>query len=86
MLCRLNLWKSQLEKHDTAYTYGILRMEDRKRFAPGQHTENNDYKIPLRIPKTYSDLIDKAKDDDTLQIEYERVDGLVAIQNVTVKR
>jgi hypothetical protein len=80
----LNLSKSQLEKHDKTYTYGIQKMEDRKRAAPGEALPASSHRIKLRIPKIYTELIDSATDDDTIEIEYEILVGSVTIHNVTI--
>lgn len=83
MRSRLNLWKSQLEKQGGVYTYGIQKMQDRKRTAPGE--DQGSYKVQLRIPKTYNELIDNAEDDATVEVEYEIMVGSVTIHNVTIK-
>lgn len=84
MRSRLNLFKSQLEKHDKIYTYGIQKMEDRKRSVPGEAPPATSHRIKLRIPKTFTELIDKATEDDTIEIEYETLVGSVTIHNVTI--
>ena len=84
MRSRIHLSKSQLEKHDKVYTYGIQKMEDRKRTAPGQPPPAASHRIKLRIPKAYTELIDSATEDDTIEIEYESIVGSVTIHNVTV--
>jgi hypothetical protein len=85
MRSRLNLWKSQLEKHEGVYTYGIQKMEDKKRTAPGQVPPAASHRIRLRIPKAYTELIDNADDDDTIEIDYESLVGSVTIHNVTIR-
>jgi len=80
----LNLSKSQLEKHDGTYTYGIQKMEDRKRAVPGKPLPESSHRLKLRIPKAYNELIDSATEDDTIEIEYETLVGSVTVHNVTV--
>lgn len=81
----INLSKSQLDKTDGMYTYGVPKIEesrqahkDKSKSAAASHT------LKLRIPKTYNKLIDSATDDDTIEVEYEIMVGSVTIHNITL--
>ena len=81
----IRLFKSQIQKQDGAYTYGIRKMEDRKRVVPGQLKQEASHRLKLRIPKAYNELIDNATDDATIEVEYETLVGSVTIHNVTIR-
>jgi len=85
MRSRINLSKSQLEKHGRTYTYGIQKMEDRKRVVPDQSKQAVSHALKLRIPKAYNDLIDSATEDNMIEVEYEIIVGSVTVHNVTIR-
>ncbi len=80
----IRLFKSQIRKQDGVYTYGISKMEDRERTAPGASKEPSQ-RLKLRIPKAYTELIDQASEDDSIEVEYESIVGSVTIHNVTIR-
>ena len=80
----INLFKSQFNKSDGMYTYGVPKIEESRQAHQDRSKNAASHTLKLRIPKAYNKLIDSATDDDTIEVEYEIMVGSVTVHNVTL--